>query len=161
MMMNLNKEMTNVIVPSLATYLLASVLVAAAIFRFKIGDLELLIPGALVLLSTTSMWLFLIARFSFCRRKLAVAIFLLLGILAVVAASIIYPILRMGALWEEPGDLGGAWLGIIMGISFMSQSAGFIAGFIPAAVFIRRLIRRQENMRIGIRFSEFGDGGKK
>ena len=143
-----NVKYVNIVGASLAAYFLISMLVAAAMFRFKIGDMEMLIPVAFVMSGIILLWLNIIRRYPFSRRKFASALFLLLGLLAIILISIAYPILRTGALWEEPGDLGGAVIGIMIAISLVSQSIGFVAGFIPAAMFIRRIARTLEKLRI-------------
>ncbi len=135
------------IASSLAAYLIVSILVAGRMFRCKIGDIELLVPGAIVLLSTIVAWFRSKDRYAFARCKYASTIFFVVGLLGIVFVSFLYPVLRMGAFWEEPGDIGGAWLAIIMGISLISQLAGFMIGFIPAAVFIRHTAHAEEPSR--------------
>lgn len=147
-MKEFNVKYGNIVGASLAAYFLISMLVAAAMFRFKIGDMEMLIPGAFVMSGVILLWLNIIRRYPFSRRKFATALFLLLGLLTIILISIAYPILRTGALWEEPGDLGGAVIGIMIAISLVSQTIGFVAGFIPAAMSIRRIARTLDKLRI-------------
>ncbi len=147
-MKEFNIKHSNIVWASLAAYFLFSMLVAAAMFRFKIGDMEMLFPGAFVLSGTILLWLFFIKRYPFSRRKCATALCFLLGLLGIILISIAYPILRTGALWDEPGRLGGAVLAIIIAISLVSQSIGFIAGFISASRFISRIAETLEKLRL-------------
>jgi hypothetical protein len=127
---------------SLAAYFVVGVGIFSAIAPFwRAADIEILIPGALILIGTTLLWLSLLGRYPFCRRRSATAIFLLFGLGITVFASIIYPVLRIGALWKDLGKPGGAALVMVIVLSLASQLGGFIAGFVPSALFVRYFIR--------------------
>lgn len=126
---------------SLAIYFaVATCIIASIIPRLTLADIQLVIPGALILIGTTVLWLTLLRRYPTCRRKVGVAIFFLLGLSVTAFISVAYPVLKTGALWDPPGGEGGGLLFLIIFLSLASQLVGFVAGFIPAALFIRRKV---------------------
>ena len=124
---------------SLALYFLTGIGAISVLARFRLADIQLIIPGAGILLFTVVSWIALLNRYAVCRRKAAVGVFLLAGLALTTLASIAYPVLKTGTLWQEPGKLGGAVLFIIIFYSLASQLPGFAVGFVPSALFIRRL----------------------
>ena len=101
-------KLVYVLGPSLAVYFAAAIGITASMMtRFPVGTIELLIPGALILIVTTLLWLPLLRRYPICRRKAGAVIFFLFGLSSIVFISVAYPVLRTGALWKAPGKLGG------------------------------------------------------
>ncbi|HUL19954.1 MAG TPA: hypothetical protein VLZ10_00775 [Thermodesulfobacteriota bacterium] len=129
---------------NLAVYFAVAIgIIASIMTRPRLADIEVLIPGAVVLIGTILLWLTLLRRYPICRRKGGVAIFFLFGLSVTAFISVAYPVLRTGALWENPRAQGGAVLFMIIFFSLASQLVGFVAGFIPSALFIRRTVRSQ------------------
>lgn len=125
---------------SLALYFLAGVgVIELLLERPKLADIEFMVPGAVLLLLTIFSWIALLNRYAFCRRRAAFGAFLSGGLVLTALASIAYPLGRTVALWHESGELGGAVLLIIIFCSLSAQLSGFVVGFIPSALFIRKL----------------------
>ncbi len=127
---------------SLAAYFAVGIVMSASLLaHLRLADIEFLIPGALILVGTIFLWFSLLGRYPVCRLRVGTTIFFLFGLCITGFASVAYPVLRTGGLWEAPGEQGGAVLVIIIFLSLVSQLAGFAAGFIPSALFIRRIVR--------------------
>jgi hypothetical protein len=141
-MKNFEIKLIYVLGTSLAVYFAVGIgIIASILTRLRLADIEVLIPGALVLIGTTLLWLTLLRRYPICRRKAGVAIFFLFGLSVTAFISVAYPVLRTGALWEDPGEPGGAALFLIIFLFLASQLVGFVAGFIPSALFVWRKVR--------------------
>ncbi len=127
---------------SLAAYFAVGIGISASVMtRLRLVEIEFLIPGALILVGTTVLWFNLLDRYPICRRTAGTAIFFLFGVCITGFVSVAYPVLRTGTLSEHPGEQGGAVLFIIIFLSLASQLVGFVAGFVPSALFIRRIAR--------------------
>lgn len=127
---------------SLAAYFAVSIGISAFVMtRLRLADVEFLIPGSFILVCTTVLWLNLLDHYPIYCRTAGTAIFFLFGFCKTGFASVAYPVLRTGTLWEDPGEQGGAVLFMIIFLSLASQLVGFVAGFVPSALFIRRMVR--------------------
>jgi hypothetical protein len=141
-MKNFEIKLIYVLGISIAAYFAVGIGISASVMtRLRLADIEFLIPGALILVGTTVLWFNLLDHYPICRRTAGTAIFFLFGLCITGFASVAYPVLRTGTLWGDPGEQGGAILFIIIFLSLASQLVGFIAGFVPCALFIQRIVR--------------------
>ena len=141
-MKNFEIELIYILGISLAAYFAVGIGISASVMTsLRLADIEFLIPGALILVGTTILWFNLLDHYPICRRTAGTAISFLFGLCITGFASVAYPVLRTGALWGDLGEQGGAVLFIIIFLSLASQLVGFVAGFVPSALFIRRVVR--------------------
>ncbi len=126
---------------SLAVYFLAGLAAVSLLGRFRAADLEFMIPGAMILVLSVLSWVVLLTRYTACRCTGALVLFIIAGLTATALASIVYPVVRTGALWQERGQPGGAVLFLIISHSLAGQLSGFAVGLLPSVLLIRRLSR--------------------
>jgi hypothetical protein len=126
---------------SLAVYFAAGITAASLLGQFRLANLEFMIPGAMILVLSVLSWVVLLSRYTACRCTGALVLFVIAGLIATALASVVYPVIRTGVLWQGPGQSGGAVLSFTISSSLSGQLSGFAVGLLPSVLLIRRLSR--------------------